>query len=315
MAMLVHKAAEERKLTRKGQRQLAELLGPRIADAIILPKLDGVYAQWMYGASGWHAWTRTGEPMPALETPERLQLMHDRADGRREYIGEAWIPGVPHKTINGMARRQSVQPDLGFYLHDSINKDHIANHGADDDSWTYRMVLAGAVLLPGINDVVSQVSLTNLLAMGSVDAPTMAELVAHAERAVEQSKRVSGNIWDGLILRDNNFPFTPGKGLDGGVYKLKPRDSLDLRVVGEVSEFREAKLGGYLTVEYKGKTTNVGSGMTQEMLHNIEQAGLRGRTVYVGGIAEVTYLDITEAGALREPVLKAIRFDKEEPDA
>lgn len=314
MAMLVHKAAEERKLTKKGKAELAALLGPRIHDAIILPKLDGVYGQFISYGDEWQAFTRTGERMPSLETPERLELLRMAGDKRRRYIGEAWIPGVPHKTINGMARRQSVQPDLGFYLHDSYDSFMVDKYGNDINAWRGRMQAANAVVDNMLINTITGVSLEALLQVGTIAEPTMSELVAHAERAVAQAKRVGGNIWDGLILRDNTFPFTPGKGLDGGVYKLKPRDSLDLRIVGEVSEFREAKLGGYLTVEYKGKTTNVGSGMTQEMLHNIEQAGLRGRTVYVGGIAEVTYLDITEAGALREPVLKAIRFDKEEPD-
>lgn len=316
MPMLVHKAVEVDNLTRKGQRALQDLLDVRRQDALILPKLDGVYAQFLFGGRGWHAWSRTGEPMPSLETPERMAQLHERGDGNRAYVGEAWIPATPHSVINGAARRKQPQPELQFYLHDSFNLPSVYNLKADPMPWDQRMAKAD-VLLSGTNfDRVYGLGLDSLLRIGTVDEPTIEALVDHAKSAVKAAYQGGGSVWDGLILRDNTFGFWPGAGKDGGIYKLKPRMSLDLRVVGQHAEVRDTKLGGYLTVEFRGVRTDVGSGLTQDMLRKMLDRGDTPETGnYMYAIAEVEFLDFTAAGALREPVLKAIRFDKENPDA
>lgn len=312
MSMLVHKAVEPDNLTKRGQANLTALLGPRINDALLLPKLDGVYAQFKYGADGWRAWSRTGEPMPSLETPERLEWLAYRADADKVYVGEAWTPRTPHAAINGMARRQSPQAGLEWWLHDVFSEHHIAWHGRDDRPFLERFDSALQIehMDSGTKVVPSMFIRDVAFLMGDA---TMDNLLAYT-KSVQAHALSLGNVYDGLILRDNGEAFVPGLGKDGGIYKLKPRKSLDLRVVAETVVQQPTKLGGFLTVEYRGKRTDVGSGLTQGMLTLMREQAIDNRTMYVGTIAEVEFLEFTKDGRLREPVLKAIRYDKEQPD-
>lgn len=312
MSMLVHKAVEPDNLTKRGQANLTALLGPRINDALLLPKLDGVYAQFKYGADGWRAWSRTGEPMLSLETPERLEWLAYRADAHKVYVGEAWTPRTTHAAINGMARRQSPQAGLEWWLHDVFSEHHIAFQGRDDRPFLERFDAALQIEHMDSGTKVVPTMFIRDVAYLMGDA-TMDNLLAYT-KSVQAHALSLGNVYDGLILRDNGEAFVPGAGKDGGIYKLKPRKSLDLRITNETVVQQPTKLGGFLTVEYRGKLTDVGSGLTQDMLQRIALRQRKGEQEYVGRIAEVEFLEFTKAGKLREPVLKAIRYDKEQPD-
>lgn len=310
MAMLVHKAVEVDNLTKKGRARLESLLGPRAASALVLAKLDGVYIQFKFLDGRWRAFSRTGEPMPSMETTTRLDILSRHGSPSIVYIGEAWAPHLKHAEINGMARRQFPQHDLHFIVHDTYSTLEMAVTGEDRNKYTTRLDRAHKIAAPGVNGVAPFMIAPHL---------TIEALMKLAKDAVKTYEE-QGLATDGMILRDNDAPFTPGSGKDGGIYKLKPRKSLDLRIIGTFAERRATKLGGYVTVEYRGKPTDVGSGLSQDQLQvildYIEKPDLSccHRDPHLDRIAEVEFLDFTKDGRLREPVLKGIRFDKEAPD-
>lgn len=311
MAMKVHKAVEPTNLTAKGREALADLLKHNQEHALLLPKLDGVYVQFKYGGSeaGWTAWSRTGERMLSMETAARLHHFKENAKEHLVYIGEAWSMGVPHAEINGMARRKYPQPELDLYLHDTYSEHMMDSLGVDTIPFIDRLRRAGYM-----RDQASATFTVANYPLSDNTGYTIEEMLEYAKWF--QTEGLShGNVYDGLILRDAMAPFVPGAGKDGGIYKLKPRKSLDLLVVDEHEELRTTKAGGYLTVEHNGVRTDVGSGLTQGMLILIHEAKVDNRKYFVGQIAEVEFLDFTKDGKLREPVLKAIRWDKDKPDA
>lgn len=308
--MKVHKAVEPTNLTKKGLQALEDILHNRSADAILLPKYDGVYAQFKYDAvrDEWQAWSRTGERMYSLETPERLAYFKQPGNARPGivYIGEAWIPGQPHAAINGAARRQSPQPELWFMVHDTYSVGDVERDGFDSMPFFDRL-RRGWYISGREAKIVAAV----VQHLDDDTGHTVESLLAYTKKFQTSAH----GAYDGMILRDQMAPFVPGTGKDGGIYKLKPRKSLDLLIVDEHEELHPTKAGGYVTVEYNGVRTDVGSGLTQGMLVLIHEAEVDDRKYFVGQIAEVEFLDFTKDGKLREPVLKAIRWDKEKPDA
>ena len=112
--------------------------------------------------------------------------------------------------------------------------------------------------------------------------------------------------YDGLILADPEGTWTAGRGTTGEKVRLKKTLSFDLRVTG-VHEGVGEKTGRAvytLTVDYKGKSLGVGSGLP----HDFD------RVPKVGDIVEIHAMDYSSDGLLREPRYKGIRFDKEQAD-
>lgn len=305
MSMRVHKAVEPANLTKRGAKALRSLLEDRPHDGIILPKYDGVYAQFKFDPvqETWQAWSRTGERMLSLETTDRLEALIVGGSRQIVYIGEAWAPGKTHAEINGAARRQSPQDELYFYMHDTYNGSLVEELGIDTIPFVDRLRRASYIVYPNAKNVVAK-------ELGRTNPEVTFDTLLSYAGVTQESWAIYGNVLDGLILRDALAPFVPGSGTNGGNYKIKPRKSLDLLVVGEHEEMRDTKLGGYIVVEYKGVRTDVGSGLTQADLTLIHDAQARGSHHFVNRVAEVEFLDITKAGKLREPVLKAIRWDK-----
>lgn len=314
--VFVHKAVEPKNLTERGMAALTELLMLFPEDATLWLKYDGVYVQFTRQFGEWRAFSRTGERLLSGETPERLKILEESGDPNRIYIGELFAAGLPHAEINGLARKKSPQPKLTVYLHDSASVILLTEHGVDPTTHLHRMMHA-AKLTGGYSDrhftMAKAVQIPHRELKARAFESTWAALVEQANMH-KADKAAQGIALDGLILRDDGAAFTPGSGTNGGIYKVKPRQALDLRVIGEGVEQKATKLGGYLTVTYNGVPTDVGSGLTQDMLEMMRKGIARGWPVYKGSIAEVEFLGFTDDGHLREPTLKAIRFDKEKAD-
>lgn len=223
---------------------------------------------------------------------------------------ELWVPNAVHKTINGMARREYLQPDLRGVVFDVIDTDTFqkGKGGAPYEDRYGKikdlLTLSQGLLLP------AQVLKLDPL-KDDLHLQELAGVYAGSEMdAVATGKTVFG-AYDGLILRDKSAPWKAGASKNGEVLRVKAGMSLDLKIIAQHAEVRPTKLGGFLTVEYKGVPTDVGSGLTQEMLEAImvHKASAPRGINYVNLIAEVYCLGITPAGKLREPRLKGIRHD------
>lgn len=217
---------------------------------------------------------------------------------------ELWNKELTHKQINGMSRRGEVQP-LQARIFDMINANEFAN---------------GICRVPYLQ---RYYNLQRKLEQASCEELQIAAVVADQatyktekdliDLALMTQRQTEFGAFDGLILRKRDALWRPGASKDGAVVKIKPVDTLDLKITAQHAEERATKLGGFVTVTYDGVTTDVGGGLTQEDLRGILlwNSGDRSPAAknFVGKIGEISYLEITEAGRLREPRIARIRHD------
>lgn len=289
MTVLVHKAVEPDKLSVRGKKRFAELVQDLIQGggrAVVQPKYDGVYAQFLWQEGEWRAYSRTGQRLLSV-SEDILQTFYAKALRDRRYMGELWIPDEQHQVINGRARKQSPQY-LELKLFDSAHME-----SGDGESWYYRdefLFHGGLVTIAPKLPTAGKINVLDDL----------------YDMAAQLKLRTSA--YDGLILRDAAGLFVPGAGKDGEVIKIKPRAEGDFRVVGFTpGEGNRAGGIGSLVLDLgSGNLSEVGTGLTMREVFE-EQSP-------VGRIATVEYLGVTKDGKLREPSFKAYRFDKTEAD-
>lgn len=215
-------------------------------------------------------------------------------------FGEAWVPGQAFAPTSGMFRQHTPAPDIKYVVYDAVP---YAAFERGEHPVPYRERLRFIMHTLAHKP-------RHLIEVLSYNPGTYGNPVALANRLCVEERIRSGDHYDGLILRDPAAPWFRGEAKAGELVKVKPVLALDLPVTASYAEHRDTKLGGYLTVAYKGVTSDVGSGLTQHMLQEIMTHVDR----YVGQIAEVECMGITPDGKLREPRFKGWRFDKLKPD-
>lgn len=294
MSVLVHKAVEPDNLSVAGKKRFEGLVMSLIGgydDVIVQPKYDGVYAQFIFDSKlGWQGFSRTGQLLKSVGQ-EILDPLHAFGLTERRYMGELWVPQEAHQVINGRARKQSPQW-LELKLFDSV---HEEPHGIIPEQYAERY----DYLFEGGN--ISKAP--NLPMVGKVFV-----LDDLYDQAMALRNR-GASAYDGLILRDANGLFVPGKGTNGEVIKIKPRSEADLRVVGTTRGIGNRAGGiGALVVDLGGGLRNeVGTGLTMKDIAEKPKD-------VIGRIATIEYLGVTKDGHLREPSFKTYRFDKDEAD-
>lgn len=297
MKVLVHKAIEPDDLSVKGKKRYAALIEDLLGQAehvLVQPKHDGVYAQMLFDEEQgiWQAWSRTGELYKSVgQDSGIIKSFEQTAIRTRAYNGELWLPNVQHSVINGRARKKSPQY-LELVLFDSF--DLTATDTEDREVYSERF----EYLFSG--DGVSVVK--NLHVRGKLFSSN--DLY---DMAREVTVRGS-SAYDGLMLKDANGLYKPGRGKDGEAIKIKPRKSGDFRVVG-TTKGKGNRLGGIGAL-----VVDLGNGVTCEVGTGLSMADVFDRD-FINKIVEVEYLGITsKGGLLREPAYKAIRHDKTEAD-
>lgn len=232
--------------------------------------------------------TRTGEVVTSMP--------HILAAARRLFpgmvlFGEAYKWDTPFKDISGMFRRHAPQEDLIVVLQDCV---------------PYKDWMAGVCNKPYIERL-------GFLEerLGGSPCPFMIVAPSHdlvaPQAFANELVRVGG--YDGAIIRRKDAAWTAGASKDGAAIKVKPVQSLDLRAVDWFygKGKHEGRAGG-IVVEYKGVRTEVGTGFSDRERETIAGQGTR------GWIAEIEFMEITDAGKLREPRFKGWRHDKVQPD-
>lgn len=262
---------------------------------LVQPKYDGVHAMIHTGSADQpegRALSRTGEAYLSID---HLIKACQRAFGYGWVVFvEVWVPGWQHKDINGAARRQYPQPDLQAVVFDAVPQVAFARGEYDEPYWS-RLDL--------IEHCIEQFECLRVPAEVFPDGQVFTD--DSVTKVALDYKNSKVYAYDGLILRDLKAPWKAGAAKEGEVIKVKPILSLDLLVVGQFAEQRATKLGGYLTVTYKGVESDVGSGLSQGILGAI----LCADEDFAGNIAEIECLGLTPDGKLREPRFKGFRFD------
>lgn len=254
---------------------------------IMMPKYDGCLAIVVADDTG-HVLTRTGEPITSI--PHVLAQARKLLPG---YVifGEAYKFDTPFKDISGAFRRHDPQDDLIVVAFDAVP---VADWRAGKCDEPYKARLAR-------------------LKDADLSAPGNSIIVAQAGDTVAcrgfASALVSIGGYDGAILRRADAGWHTGASKNGEAIKVKPVQSLDLRVVswfgGKGKHYGRA---GGIVVEYRGVKTQVGTGFSDKEREDMTDNGA------VGVIAEVEFMGLTPDGKLREPRFKGWRHDKEQPD-
>lgn len=289
MTVSVHKAVEPDNLSVAGKKRYQKLLAglaglPGGYRAIVQRKYDGVYAQAVYNpaAKAWEFFSRTGQRLKSIDRPI-YDVFDAKALPERRYNGELWLPNHAHSDINGRSRKQTPQ-FLNFILFDSF--DPAKPEEIYEDRLEY--LFHGGGVVTKASPVPFEGSEADLY---------------------DEARSVTGltSAYDGLMLKDLDGLYVEGRGKDGEFIKIKPRKTIDLRVVGTTEGVGNRKGGiGALVVDLGGgKTNEVGSGLTMADVFDREFLNL---------IVEVEYLGLTKDGHLREPVYIRTRHDKTEPD-
>lgn len=256
---------------------------------IIQPKYDGVHIMIHTEGEG-YARTRTGEAV--LSVPHLVKEAIQSFGPGAVVFCEAYMHGEEHAAINGAVRRKSPQPDLIGIVYDIVTQDSF-DYGFDPFTYKERLADINAALRGGALEPVKCIE----------KLPNDTTVMQFAE------DMVASGTFDGIILRDLDATWKRGAAKDGEVIKVKPILSLDLLVTGHKVEYKPTKLGGYITVTYKGVESNVGSGLTQVILQALTQ-GVKA----AGRIAEVECMGITPGGKLREPRFKSFRYDTQQEE-
>ena len=254
---------------------------------IMMPKYDGCLAIVVADDEG-HVLTRTGEPITSI--PHVLAQARKLLPG---YVifGEAYKFDTPFKDISGAFRRHAPQDDLIVVAFDAVP---VADWRAGKCDESYKARLAR-------------------LREAWHASPVPAIIVAPASDAGASqgfaNALVAQGGYDGAILRRADAPWTTGASKNGEAIKVKPVQSLDLRAVDWfVGKGKYQGLAGGIVVEYRGVTTQVGTGFSDAERVTIASQGTRNQ------IAEVEFMELTADGKLREPRFKGWRYDKEQPD-
>lgn len=262
-----------------------------------MPKYDGCNTVIVLGADGLtRVISRVGTDILSLDRQAAALRKEYRTEildfGGLVFFAEAWKPDTPHSEISGDYRRHS-QSDLQLIVFDVVPQQAWEDGSCTLSYKTRRKLLREASIEPNpefyIADLLDFDTVENLnkLAGQLMDHPT--------------------NAYDGLIAVDMDAHWTCGTGKDGEWLKIKRVLSFDLRVT-EVHETVGAKTGRpvyTISVDFKGKTLKVGSGIPHDFAN----------VPTVGQIVEVEAMDYSTDGLLREPRFKSIRYDKLEPDA
>lgn len=112
--------------------------------------------------------------------------------------------------------------------------------------------------------------------------------------------------WEGIMLKDVDSPYSPGKRTKAWV-KLKNSETFDCTIIGFTpGKGRYDGAAGAMLVKHNGTMVAVGCGLDDGLridLHDNPQK-------YVGKTAEVACQQLTPSGSMRHPVLVCIRWDK-----
>ncbi len=287
MGYIILKATEFDKQAaawRKGKR-LADLTHTHIAQR----KYDG--CNLIVNTETQQALSRTGERVRSVQhiIDQAVSLFGRDA----VLLGEAWIPGTPFPAISGKFRQHDPATDLVFVVFDLLPAPAFSRgteyRYADRLSALQHMLFRAQHAYPNL-----------MLAESYTPGTYGNDPVALAQQWVARGG------YDGLILRDPLAGWRPEPSKYGELIKVKPTQSLDLRVVATHTAKGDKTGREVLTlaVEYRGVVTHVGSGVPHSLTGDEAQ----------GKIIEVEFMGLTEDGKLREPRFKGIRDDKLEAD-
>jgi DNA ligase-1 len=298
---IVHKAVEFGNITVKARKLLGVAAVADLADKYDAQfKYDGCFCiVLLTGMGSYRVVSRTGEPVRSMDhVARRLQHLFDpllKKGHTFAVMGEAWTRGEKQPRISGDFRAHEPRLRLQFAAFDLLPLAEF-EAGASEREFAdrYREL---STYTRGFNES-DTVFLCPLFHAGTYGDP-----MEFADR-----KCAEGGF-DGLILRDPRGWWKAGLGTTGEIVKAKPRETFDLRITGfKEGEGKYAGTVGKVVLEFKDGTVVEAAGGTDAE----RAAWWAAPEKFIGLIGEVAAMERLPSGALREPVFKGIRYDKED---
>jgi hypothetical protein len=158
--------------------------------------------------------------------------------------------------------------------------------GSWEESMTACRTEKGAALIPRKDIYMLWPKIDPRLVMTCVENPTALEIKSLLRKANKKG-------YEGIMLKQN--------GIGGVILKVKPKLSLDVKVLGwkEGTGRNKGRLGALIT-----ERGDVGTGF------NDEQRNAHLKLYKVGTVIEVECMELTPGGKFRQPRFKRVREDK-----
>lgn len=284
----------------------------------ITEKIDGVAARFDYTTTnGYKVTSRQGKPIESVN--HIIKALNKSVHLGASIIGELYIPTTPFKEASGIIRRKHVDERIRLAVYDIdfdyVSAAYLSRMAALSDVCGYALGTGLVKRVPVVGKVYDIAALNDLVGGYKPADPT---------------------VHEGFVIRSlfgEHSYYDVGK-RSWGMMKLKPKPTVDLKVVGfeQATANKEMTfLGetfqkgeglhavGRINVEYKDKIIGVGAGCLThkerrelwEDLYFDQVTGLNCRNM--GRICEVEYMKDDSYDALRQPVFKRWRDDKTEP--
>lgn len=294
---LVHKAVPLDKVKAKRRAQLQEV-GYLDRHYLAQPKYDGCCGIVVDGVM----LSRTGEMVHSCDHIVEA-IVNDFND--MVVFGEVWHRELPQSEISGKFRQHDAAPELKFVVFDVISRmDYERGNCTTPYFQRLQCVYNQHKPLTDDDGCVSAFS-------AAVWRPAVTYFQGSYGFHEDFLQSWLKPGYDGIILRDGLAPWIQGTGTGGEIIKVKRSLHFDLLVLG-VNEGagKMAGMAGTLTLQWDGGRTIEAGGMD----YATRTEWLQNPQSIIGMIVEVEAMDYTKEGLLREPRIKSIRYDKENPD-
>lgn len=293
-------------------------------------KLDGVAADFYKTPHGWVAQSRQGKPLPsAAHITRYLNTRFKDTEVNTHIVGELTVMGVDDfKDAGGVIRRQEEDHRIVLNVYDMYRI------GFENESYETRIERINKFLAYCNHGCFITDGALTWTFIRRVPVSTVVQSINELNKHFEGVPKLmeSSNMFEGFMVRCLRGPdsrYKIGK-RSRGMMRYKPKPTVDLEVVRfeEATANKEiAFLGdafspgdglravGKIVALYKGREVGVGPGcLTHEerrdLWERFQAAGGRDLTGK-GLIAEVEYMLDNSYEALRQPVFKRWRTDKQ----
>jgi DNA ligase-1 len=257
----------------------------------IEPKFDGLRAIGVPDKDGsYNCFSRNGKLLFGLDHICADMSRISKQTGTRwifdgEACGEKWKDYAKART------KSATVTDLNYFCFDMLT----------EEEWNTQTSQIYGIRRKRKDDILEgiQSSIINVLSWTATPEYT-------AKQAMMEQVKLG---LEGVVVKDQGAPYVWKR--SGSWIKMKPRDNVDLEIVGanegEPGKQYEGQLGA-LVVDFKGVHTEIGTGFSNE--ERKEFWALHKKGQLVGKTAEIEKGPVTDDGKLFHASFVRIRFDK-----
>lgn len=259
----------------------------------VQPKLDGYRCVYHNQAM----FSRSGKSFANKNVPEYFASVF--AINEYTLDGELYAPGYTFNQLQTILNTQDARLPSGlkFYIYDAMAS-------ADWDTKMCRKPYQDRLKL--INRVVANIAdHTKVLAISN-------DLVQTSKEVLDLYKTYLNRHLEGVMLKapDGLYKWKRVTIKSGEMLKVKPYKTEDLEITGFYDSKEGSKhdgLVGGVVLDYNGVAVRCGSGFDDVT----RKAMADSPNDYIGKIAEIRYLEVTEDGSLRHPSFLRWREEKD----